>query len=303
MEIIGKGRNGTVYKINKGSKKYALKKSKIPDLNALDFIEKFKKSKLELKDTNHKYLRSIYFNKFINKINTNHFSILYKYSIDDCDFQHELNLDSNKFKPSSIEKNDKLNTQKYCLSLLYDLKDGDLSKIYSKLNKKQYYSLIIQINYALYIMHQNGFYHLDIHAENICFVKTKQEYIKIFKYDIPTYGYIFSLIDYDGVQNINFNLNYDEKLYLYDKIFSYNDNFNFLITGVFYIKMSNLLSVRQQNLNTLELLNKIILRKKLSKDELTYFDDKMLNYEETKYYMKNLNNEKKIIKYFYNLLL
>lgn len=302
LKQLDKGRSGTVYKIKKGSKIYAMKRRKILDSEAVILIEKFKNSSLNIEDTNIKNIRDIYFNKFINKKNKIHFAILYKYKIEECDFKHEL---SEYFKniPTFFIKNEELNKSKYCLSLYYDLKDGDINEIYSKLNKNQYISLIIQIIYALYIMHQNNFYHHDIAKKNICFVKTKQEYIKILKYNIPTFGYIYSLIDYDCVQSTKYNNDFNKKIELFIRNPSFEDNFRFLS---FIILNNNsyedFFTTTLEVFKDLELLNKIVLRKKLSDNELTFFNDKILNYEETKYYINNINNEKKIIKYFYNKL-
>ena len=48
-------------------------------------------------------------------------------------------------------------------------------------------------------MHLYDFYHRDLRRKNICFIKTNLLYIKIFNKKNPTYGYIFSLIDYGCV--------------------------------------------------------------------------------------------------------
>ena len=84
------------------------------------------------------------------------------------------------------------------------MKDGVLSDIMTNLNKKQVYSLIIQISYAFHLMHINNYIHGDPFSKNICYKKTKLKKIKILDLDIPTYGYIFSLIDYGTIVNYKF---------------------------------------------------------------------------------------------------
>ena len=87
---IDQGNSGVVFKINIKNKTYALKREKIINnkLNKLFKLLSHNKKKMLNILLNNKYIyqfgvicREIYFNIFINKINKNHFLILYKYKI------------------------------------------------------------------------------------------------------------------------------------------------------------------------------------------------------------------------------
>lgn len=95
-----------------------------------------------------------------------------------------------------------INNSKYCLDYIIELKDGSYNSVKNKLLKKQMYSCIIQILYALNLMHINNFYHLDMHYGNFCYKKTTLKTIKITtlygdSFTIPTNGYLWSIIDYE----------------------------------------------------------------------------------------------------------
>jgi serine/threonine protein kinase len=194
MEKIGNGSNGTVFKLEKGSKIYALKRQKISEEQASKYKELFK-NKLLIENIIDSNLKDIFFNKFINKINKIHFAILKKYNIVKCkNFEMDM-TEFTKNDPKQLNKYNKLKDSKYCLDLIYDYKDGNLYQIFNKLNKNQFISMLIQILYALYLMHLNDFYHKDLRRENICFVKTNLLYIKIFNKKKNSYTWIYIFIN------------------------------------------------------------------------------------------------------------
>jgi serine/threonine protein kinase len=86
------------------------------------------------------------------------------------------------------------------MRIIYDLIDGNLYELDGKLSYKQIYSMIIQLTYAIQLLHSANYVHGDIHNRNIGWVKTSMRTkIKLNKLNIPTHGYIFKLIDYgDG---------------------------------------------------------------------------------------------------------
>ena len=299
---INKGRNGTVFRVTKGSKIYALKKQKIPEDIALELNLKFK-NKITISDTTNNYLREIYFNKFINKKSKKHFAVLYKYKIEESDFQHVLNDSYLNIKPDRKEKNDNNNKSKYTLTYLYDIKDGDLDSIFKILNRNQFISMLIQILYALYLMHINDFFHNDISLKNICYKKTELPYIKIFNFKIPTYGYIYSLIDFTSVTSINFKYDDSKLLSMYLTNNSLNDNISLI---VFLLNNDNFVDFLNKSIknriNDFKKYNNILLNKKIYDEDIEYFNKKIINFEEIKYYIRNIYNEKKLISYFYNKL-
>ena len=62
--------------------------------------------------------------------------------------------------------------------------------------------MIIQLTYSIQLLHSANYVHADIHNRNVGWIKTnKTTKIKIGKQMIPTYGYIFKLIDYGMVMN------------------------------------------------------------------------------------------------------
>jgi len=98
--------------------------------------------------------------------------------------------------------------------IVIDLKDGTAKElIYNKISIKVSYSMIIQFLYALYVLHYNNYSHYDNNASNICYVKvnkTDDIYLSLFDIHIQSYGYQFSIIDYDDVvYNGNKNLDLD----------------------------------------------------------------------------------------------
>lgn len=70
--------------------------------------------------------RNLYFDIYINK---KYFLILHKYKINKCDnIEHEL-TDDIKNRPNDLLKYNKSLSYEYSLDLIYDLKNGDLTKI------------------------------------------------------------------------------------------------------------------------------------------------------------------------------
>lgn len=164
IKVLGKGLFATTYLVKKNGKKFALKVQKYSKDNI--------KTELEFADIARKY--------------PDQFMVLFEHQfVDNCREKVGINTDK------EIVKHKKSNT---CINLLYSLKDGTIKDL--KLNLEQTNSLIIQMTYIFYLLEKNGYYHCDINSSNIAFTKTNRKSIKIFGFDVPTHGYIFSLIDY-----------------------------------------------------------------------------------------------------------
>ena len=175
----------------------------------------------------------------------------------------------------------------FFLASITDLKDGTLLSIYNKLSLNEIYSMIIQIIYALYLMHSNDFYHTDLHGGNIMYNKTNNKSIKILNFNLPTFGYIWIIIDYGLIESPRFKYSHRNRLkkFIY-RNHSYEDIIGFLCEGIF---------------NWDPIIGKIVSNIKLSNKEIKIHFTK-LNYEDTKKYCKYANNPIKIIKYFYSKL-
>jgi len=305
--IINHGYEAVIYKIKIKGKYYTLRRQKIEEstykiLKNFKKLNKFKNDDLldliipvnQVNDDN--VILNIYFNTFINTIDTNHFTILYKYNIGESNFIMPI-TDIEKNNEKLLKNVNRFNSLKYCIDTITDLKDGVLSDIMTNLNKKQVYSLIIQISYALHLMHINNYIHGDPYSKNICYKKTKLKKIKILNLDIPTYGYIFSLIDYGIIVNYKFTQRSIDKF-----IFNYTpskDFMFFLMYGIFNIWLND-------NKQLYYLIIKIQNNphdKSIIKDENFHiFDTTLLNYAETKKFILLMNDSPKLIKFFYNLL-
>jgi hypothetical protein len=194
IKEIGRGMTATIYLVSYNNKYYALKINKILSENIKYNIKS---------DT----WREIDFSiNFANKY-PDQFMKLYSYDIiNDC--KHKQNY---KFYIKSLsEQFTKLDKSNYCIRKIYSLVDTILKKVISELNKKQIYSMIIQLTYCIYLMKSNKYVHADLHTENIGVIKVNKE-IKIFDKIVPTFGYQFIIIDFGSVLHEDFLLNEEEK--------------------------------------------------------------------------------------------
>ena len=90
-KIISNGLSAIIYKIKIKGKYYAYRREKIlpEDLHIFKDIEQDNLQSL-LNKTSNNTSKNIYFNKFINTLDTNHFLILYKYKFSKSNFQLSL---------------------------------------------------------------------------------------------------------------------------------------------------------------------------------------------------------------------
>jgi serine/threonine protein kinase len=259
---------------------------------------------------------------------------IYKYKINKkCIHQQQFHLFRNQDKNLDNYMNE-LEKSKYCIEYLLDLKDGNLYNIIDQLTSNQIYSMIIQITYALYLMHSKDFYHCDIHLENIAYIKTDLKYLDIFNYQIPTFGYIYSLIDYGSITSSKFKLNEEDIKFFEHPINKLRDNYRFISSIMthklfkymdehnisYYDVKKNIVTTSEFNLLFLQyplntwdsilpllhscyphiILNIIGINKNHPKYK--YYSKCYLTKDQVLFYLTNLDNPIKIIEYFYNLL-
>lgn len=129
------------------------------------------------------------------------FVSLYEYDfIDNCELEQKYPFDITRFSLKYQKEFKKISSSPYCIRKVYQLVDGDLNKLDGLLCTKQIYSLIIQLTFTIKLLHSNNYIHGDIHQGNVGWNKTNKNHkIKIANMEIPTFGYIFKLIDYGMV--------------------------------------------------------------------------------------------------------
>lgn len=144
------------------------------------------------------------------------FMQMYDYKfIDDCT-HIQSSYEHIKYLPKQRQLQiAKLIKSKYCFARLYDYRGPTIGRIIDKLSTKQIYSMFIQILYIIYILKKHKYQHNDLHQGNITTAKTDKKFIKIFNLDVPTFGYIYSAIDYGMVTNKKYKISpWEKKVYI-----------------------------------------------------------------------------------------
>ncbi len=193
IKELGHGIFGTVYLVRKNKKYYVLKIEKIPEK---ELKQNYKSS----------IWREIEFAKnFANKHQDNFIKLIEYDIIDNCEHKQKYSIPLEVFGKSGKELLLNKNKSTYCIRKIYTLIDTTVYDIIEELNKKQLYSIFIQICYAIYLMNKYGYVHGDLHTGNIGLVKTNKK-IKVFDKLIPSYGYQVKIIDYGSVLNKKYKL-------------------------------------------------------------------------------------------------
>jgi hypothetical protein len=182
---LGEGYEGVVFlaKDRKdSSKKYAYKIMRVLD-------KKVKQMGTEIK-----------FYKEMGSKYPDHFLTLYDYRIQkDCKFHYTPKHFINKHQKKWF--NDVQKKSKQCAEFLVPLVGDTLWK-YLRYTCKGYvrsdkmFSIMIQYIYIAYLINKHNYIHYDLHDMNICIMPTKDKYINILGYKIPTYGIRLVAIDY-----------------------------------------------------------------------------------------------------------
>jgi serine/threonine protein kinase len=191
---IGRGMQGTTYEVEFNNEKYALKRQKV--------------FKYDIQNKQSLLWIELYFYKWIDDLDDNDklfFMKLHNFKFYRCD-------------PNSIRtpfvrriRNVKLRASPYCFDMLLDLKKGNIVQLLydNKLSDNERYSMIIQCLYSVYLMHKSFWTHNDIKSTNIAYDTTEYKSISIKldkSYMIPTFGKIYSLIDYGSVKHKKYRM-------------------------------------------------------------------------------------------------
>lgn len=193
---LGSGMYGTVYLVEKDGKKYALKIGHIleKDLN---------------KDLSSPLWREIEFMTNFTNNNPDQFMQLIEYDVvNRCEHVQKYASLMRKSKEKHLIA---LSKSPYCSRQILNLIDVSMEKINFSENINLNYSLVVQVLYAVYLMHKAGYVHLDLHLANIGVKYTDRKYVKIFGKDVPTFGHQVQLLDFGFVLNKKYKMNKEEQ--------------------------------------------------------------------------------------------
>ena len=262
IKELGTGFSGTVYLVKIKNKLCSLK---IQHIFKKDILNK--KSDIWNEITFYKYVSDFYpiFKKF------------YSYNIvSDCKFIKNNN--SIGLSVSGFPMYEKLQKSNYCIEYISSYEENTLGTIIDKLNIKQLYSLILQILCGIKILQDKKYTQNDFNQNNITYNKTTKKYTTIksknITYKIPVFDYIYTIIDYGGVEHPSFIHNKEEKQ--------------------IYLK-------NYKKIDICNLIGNIKEYWFLSDNKKTSNVDKLKN--EISYIEQNSDNVEKLITYFQNKLL
>jgi serine/threonine protein kinase len=193
IKELGTGFSGTTYLVKIKKKEYALK------------IQHIRKADIENKKSD--LWREIYFSKYVSKY-PNIFKHLYYYNIiDNCTFVKDDKKIGLKIYGNINEYNE-LQKSKYCIEFIYNYQINSLDTILFKLDIKQFYSLLLQLLYGIYILQKKKYTHNDFNLYNITYNITHKKYRDIIvnnkKYRLPLYKYSYIIIDFGNARHPNF---------------------------------------------------------------------------------------------------
>ncbi len=209
LKEIGNGVIGIVYKAEIDKKEVIIKRSHIKEkdiISTLDLLTEF--------DT-------------FARLYPDHFMVYESYRIKkNCEFNHVIPIElKNTKNKKDLKWYADIHNSNMCFDIIYSPKlDGTLGQFIDNtdfINDKKLThimpAILIQLLYIENLMRMNGWIHLDMHTSNIMYKKTKDSSIAIkinnTKYDIPTFGKLWYIVDYDPYSLFHLNNeSYNKKL-------------------------------------------------------------------------------------------
>ena len=137
--------------------------------------------------------------KFGNKYSKHFMELIDYYYKDDCtlSLRWDLNDPPKPWSKKLINEYKSIINEKICLYKVYSKMDVILNDVLKTLTHKQIYSMLLQVSYAMKLLHSHNYIHGDLHSGNVGAIKTlKRATIKLGSVTIPTYGYHWKLIDF-----------------------------------------------------------------------------------------------------------
>lgn len=206
VKKLGSGMIGMVYKISSPNLNSNLNPnlnlSSSPTITHALKIEHVEKKDL-VENSKSKVWREINFYLDIGHKYPNQFVQMIEYDfVSNCSHIQTYSFDPKLFDLKFQAKLKKLAESKYCVRKVYELVDGNLTRLLPKLNKNQIYSMMVQLSWSIKILHSNGYTHGDLHSDNIGYTHTKLKFVQLGDLKIKTFGYIFKLMDFGDVMYI-----------------------------------------------------------------------------------------------------
>jgi serine/threonine protein kinase len=190
--FIAAGYQGAVHEIfDEHGKRYAIKVVKIK--------EKYKEQSYEISAW-----REIDFANTVGNLYPN--SFIYMYAYDIIDNIGDFNYHRPKKHPNT-ELYNQLKKSKYAVRIVYTYINDTLDKVIHSLSREQLYSMIVQITFAIKVMHEHGYTHNDLKLHNIGAKHTSDKYVDLDDtLRVKTYGFIYKIIDYGGILHRKYDL-------------------------------------------------------------------------------------------------
>ncbi len=199
VSTLGEGSQGTVWTARKRSSRsrgkgpasapYALKQRLI------------KKSDASMRTTKtSSALREIEFYKKVANRYPDQFSQLYDWEITEAT-QEMKDAFNTEVGGTTREGRSALKQFTHILTTLSARKEGVLKTVYHTLTRAQWLSMLSQVCYAIALIHDRGFSHGDVWEANVAFMRVPYTRdIQIYRTTVPSFGYVWSIIDYGSVE-------------------------------------------------------------------------------------------------------